>query len=760
MLKFGESQIIDGITVYQDDEVPGLFYALPQTPRFRIANDKPVFTFLKYREPIPRDDGSKGGGFLVCDVEFALSETEEQELVKKLQAQLDEKSTTRDLKNPLNSFFSKLRNRNLKARLGRLNFISGKATVTLLDSGGSLVEQLRSPAAPSLYGNMVLPITAELSQYGASVLEEALNGDGGVLQVSYELLVNTRLPDMKVHIHFDTQKTLDYFQKVSVGTKWRIPLIWSKGANYSETINELITEAQSGWAIVDPGEETKQELIQPMNDWARQTLSAVADKMLLEAIPAVDADKIRKQMNEKGGGVLGWIGLEEIVASSKSAEVNINRTRSAVFDQRFTQRQVFTWNVNPQGTLPNITTMKNSEGENYKWEDYCRIVDLNDPFFRSLKVSMRVNADFEQLPLSSVQVKATYKTDEKNTIIAGHVFTSPNDVAELNAYLDKEGSREYTYSYKVNYKSESKAFVSEEKKSDDPSLVVNVGDVGILDLRILPGDLNFEQVKSAQVKLWYDTHDRRIEYTASMDSTQSDYRWTKVIFEDRKNPVHYQVKYFMHDGREFLGPELTTGANEVHINDPFTSMRTVGVRGYGDFNTRIDTIFVDLSYVDKTNNYAQTYTVALTADDTFADWTFPAILPDGGELTYSANIRYKDGSISTVDKTPIEGTTVMVGDVQMTQPIEVMSDLIDFDVYKLVKVTLRYVDAANGIDETDDLVFKAGSDSTLTWEYPYKDKTKKSYQYKAVYFPAAGKPLTVTVTDTTEETIVLPGEPE
>ena len=43
----------------------------------------------------------------------------------------------------------------------------------------------------------------------------------------------------------------------------------------------------------------------------------------------------------------------------------------------------------------------------------------------------------------------------------------------------------------------------------------------------------------------------------------------------------------------------------------------------------------------------------------------------------------------------------------------------------------------------------------LTWFMPYADKTKKAYDYTVSYF-ATGAPTKLTVTDATDEAVVLP----
>lgn len=722
MLKWDHVEVINGLSVYGDDTDPALWYALPQNPRFRVDDGKPVFKFIKYKMPIERSATRRGGGFLICDVEFSVTQAEEDALRAVLQERLDESWRARGIRTPAPP-----------AKIGRLSYTRGAATVTILDSGGALVEKVHNPASPSLYGKMVLPITAELSPEGATLLEQALQGSGGVVQVAYDLWTPVKLPPLRAHVWFNASKTMEFHQTIDVEER-----VCSED-DYTEAINEIIRQSDSGGVFVDPGMVTDQKVIQAVTDWAWQALADATTRMVLGDVPIQNPEEVRKLYTEQD--------LENITRDVMS-------TRLVDFDRWYTQGMVMEWNPAPRGTLPNITSMTGPDGEPFRWEDFATVADLNDPFFRTMTVSMRVNADFAKLPLHSIELKVEYDPHGQN-IVVEPVFTSPDSTETMQAFV-AGNDKHYTYTYQVNYTGESRAFVSEPRVSNDPSLVINVGDVGILDLDIAPGDLNFEQVSSAQVSLWYqEGAEPRLENAVTLTKEAPTATWTKVIFAPRRSPVRYRVKYFMLDGREFEGPELTTGASELRINDPFSSTRTVNIRGFGDFTDRIDVIFVDLTYRDRVNSYTQTHSAALSANSTFEDWTFPAIQSDGGDLTYSANIRYKDGTFKPIPETPIEGNTVMIGDTPpLTRTVEVMADLIDFTKVRLVKVTLRY--SAGDLDTTTDLVFKATAPGPLSWTFQLADAAHPAYSYTATYFNADGTRGTLTVESTTEATIVLP----
>ena len=83
----GKQQLLEGLTVFGDSDSFARFYVMPNQPRFRIDSDtkKPVFRFIKYKLPVDRPDGRKGGGFVVFDCEFVVPEAK----LAKIQAALD-----------------------------------------------------------------------------------------------------------------------------------------------------------------------------------------------------------------------------------------------------------------------------------------------------------------------------------------------------------------------------------------------------------------------------------------------------------------------------------------------------------------------------------------------------------------------------------------------------------------------------------------------------------------------------------------------
>lgn len=730
MLKWDKPEVIEGLTTYRDDKDRKMFYVLPSQPRFRIdAEGNPMIKFLKYRMPIDREDGKKGGGFLIFDVEFAVPK-DKLDAIKVVLNERVKKSW-------------KKRNRSGQAppaKIGELNFLRGAANLQFLDSGGTLVEKVQNPGSPSLYGNMVTPFTVELSPEGATLAEQALQGRGGVVQVAYDLWLPVKLPSVVVKAWFHAKKYMHFHQEVDVEERF-----WSED-DYKETVRETFTQSEAGGVKINPGTVTDQKALGAIRDWAWDSLEDAVARMVLGEPAAQDPARAQKLYTEQ---------------DIENVSIDVISNRVANYSRTYREGQVMEWNPAPRGTLPNITTLKGGDGSPLKWEDFAKTVDLDDPFFRQLNVNIRANADFDTLPLDSVEVKLEYKQGVEHRT-EEFSLRSAADIGKFASFIDND-SYEYNYSFQVNYKNSTRRFDSPVMTSDETALTVNVGDTGILLVNIAPGDLNFDQVRQAQVTLQYEDAANDIplmEHVFQMTAEANTHRWVETIFQAREKPVRYKVKYFMADGREFVVDWQETFSSDIFINDPFAATKTVALRGFGDFENHIDVIFVDLKYTDETNDYSQSKSLALSKTSTFENWDFPVIDVDGGIVTYSANIRFKDGTIEEIATTTADSDTIMLGDVALEQEIMVLADMVPFPTVKLVRVSLNYIDTENDIDETGDIIFRDGSIAPQTWNFTFEDKTRREYTWTATYFMTDGSSKTTGKVTTKNETIVLPAKPE
>ncbi len=691
MLMWDKPQMVEGVTVYGDDRSSDTFYVFPNTPRYRMdERGFPVFKFMKYRNPIDRPGGKKGGGFCIFDVEFVVPDDVLEKVKGTLQEQLDER----------------FRNVNPKpqVQIGQLSYTKGTAGLQMLDNGGGLVEKIQNPGAPSLYGRMITPFTVEFSPEGATLAEQALQDKGGVVQVIYDLFTPVKLPPLTVTVWFQAQKFMSFHQQVDID--WSF---WGDDS-YREKIQQEWRTSEAGGVNIDPGTVTDQKVINAVRDWGFQSLDDAVKRMVLADIPDVSADD-RKVPD----------GMEHVWRDQ-----SVNKVES--FRHTFTEGQVMEWDPAPRGTLPNITSMNGPDGKPLKWSDFARTVDLDDPFFKQLNLNIMANADFQNMPIHSIEVHVDYHQGNTHTIDDIRL-TNSNDVGKFATYIENNQWK-YKYHYQVNYKGSDRVFKSPEIETDDKSLTINVGDVGYLVIDVQPGDLNFDQVEEAQVTLQYEDSSNNVpllEESFTLDKDHREHKFAQLIFVPVGNPYKYRVKYFMKDGKEF------------------------------SVDCDIGTIFIDLKYVDDTNKYNQTSSVALSKANPFFDWSFPVIDENTGSVTYSGSIQYQDGKVEDIKETETTKGTIMVGkarDENEFLQVQVVPDLLDFTQIKLVQLALHYVDEGNGVDVRKDLVIKSTA-TVPPWVVRLQDKTKKNYEWEATYFMTDGTKRHTNPATTGETTLVL-----
>ena len=726
MIRIDKVETLEGVEVYGDSPSDHTFYVLPNYPRFRLdENGCPVFKFLKYRSPIDREGGKKGGGFVFFDVEFVVPEDKLAAVRNILQQRVNRLYANRNTPPP-------------DVKIGTITYTKGTSNLLLSDEDGNLIEKIRNPGKPSLYGKNISSFNMEFTPEGATLFEQALQGKGGVIQVVYDLYFWTRLPPIKGTVSFFASKFYSFYQTIDV--EWRF---W-KEDDYKETIRERFIESESGrvdlefnFALPDP--EKDEKLKSNIRDWAWRTLEDLVETKMIEAIAPVSEDD-RKRPE----------GIENVTR-------DIQVTKIGNFTHTFREKQAIEWNIAPQGTLPNITSLKDGEGNPIVWEEYSQVVDLNDPFFKQLNVAVQVNADFARLPLHSVEVHLDYNEGGTHEIWE-ESFKNPDDIKKFATYIENNNWN-YTYWYEVNYKGESRTFKSETFPTDEKVLTINVDDVGILSIEVLPGDINFKQVAQAQVAIQYEDSSSGIDlmerqYTLDKDNQQ--HLFQDVIFEPRKKAYRYSVKYFMEDGKEFQTGWVEGRKPRLYINDPFSATKTVGIRAVGNLETDIGTIYVDLKYIDAANDYTQTKSIALNKNQSFFDWSFPVIDETGGKVSYSGNIQYKDGTVEEIPETETTENTILCGKkVEDFLEIEVLPDLIDFQQVRLVKVSLHYVDAANEIDERENVIFRPNATKAATWKIELKDKSKLEYTWSATFYMTDRTTKTIEEVATADPTIVL-----
>jgi hypothetical protein len=421
-------------------------------------------------------------------------------------------------------------------------------------------------------------------------------------------------------------------------------------------------------------------------------------------------------------------------------------------NQFYKENEAVQWHVVPQGTLPNIGTMANAKGEKLKWSDYYQEVDLDDPFFRQVHVKANVNADFQKFPIASVDLHLEYNDGTKLTTADANI-KSPDTVLALDAYVGKN-SYKYKYSYNVNYKDNAYTLRMPLTETENGSLTINVGDLGLIYVAIGVGAINFDQVAQVQLTMKYEDPGNKvglIQEEFVIDKTNRSYQFQHVLQAPWAKPYTYDLLYVMADGKKWEKTGLTSQSQELYINDPFHDTHTVTVMATGDLDTDVKYIAVNLQYDDDANNYhVKASPTVLSKANPFFQWSVPVIDLGSGKISYSGQVVYAKGAPDPIPVTEAKADTILVGPTDQMQ-VTIDPSALDFSSgLKFVKVTVHYADTGNQIDLKRDIMLKPDTQPQI-WVVDLRDRNKTQYDWQATYYVSgaggviAPKPSSVIV---------------
>lgn len=380
-----------------------------------------------------------------------------------------------------------------------------------------------------------------------------------------------------------------------------------------------------------------------------------------------------------------------------------------------------------------------------------------EPTLPHFEITAMVNADFVNLPIKAVDLEIDYPPE---TALNGHPtvlpFRTAGDRARFASFVDSD-DREYRYRYVVHYVDDPRTYPGAWITTDDRMLAVAVHDVGIVDVEIAAGAVDYGWTPRVDVTLRHPSTtpgvalERAVQFR---DGTPSER--VRLIAAAPMQPYDVIMTYYLTDGHSCQHTVAGATGPMFFVPNPFPEIRTISVRSFGDVGDRISEIFLNLCFEDKKHGFTQTTAVSLTEDSPFFDWRFPVREKDVGAASFTGHIRFSNGDVRPIPDTPITGRTVLVGDVLHEWPVNILPDLVDWSVTRLVKIVLRHDEP----DVTDSVacVFTRERLDQQTWLMPYQNQ--RSFSWTAEYHHVDGSSENVAQQDITDGFVVLPASTE
>ena len=734
--------LIDGVSIFPDHENeeinlgakagPLQFYFLPMMPRLSTAKDAsgadmPSIQLIEY-------EGAAGtGGFINFDVNLGIDQDALATVKQKLQQQAHLSDTP---------------------QLSPVPFIDG--SVRLLILGAQSPDQAATPGAaatsapaapsgaprfvikvqnatkPSLFGDNQATFSVQLDQYGATILEQALQGQIAPIAVIYSLDFVALRPAFNAHLHVDWNRVQSYLdENFHAGFLFFSTDIEKAVDKLIEDrvitidVDTFVTDADGDGGKASSGDRDR--AVSEIYDMVKNTFF---ESSLPPPNPnqpdgwdrALGTYKTLSEMALTGG----WAS----VASFSKKQVDLSRTDKKVLDVNISERTAVQRTIYPQGHLSGLL---GTIGKGASLSRFIVKVDLDNPWFQRRHVDVVSHADFDTDMIDSIDVNLTYNGSVKSVSLTK---ANPRGSAEWSSQLvNGQMVRPVTYTYTVN-------FTGVDTTQRPGQLVtgelVEVGDtIGIqpratlYEATVVPiraDALPWDRYPSVEVAARYDDDANKIHLQASavLTSQNPEVTWPLFLRDPAKRSFSYRLTHQLAAGSTTSTPWLTTDAGKIDIADPYPAKSTLLIVPAVDWNTA-DQVLVHVTYPGNENPVVQKsyiFNKTNTAAQTFiADRQDPAQT----SVYYEASIINRNGTVWSVpgSVTTDSFLTILPG-MKGHQVVTIRPEQVDFANAHVteVDVQLRYVDSKNNISSAATLKLVADSD-VQRFIYDYVDASTR-----------------------------------
>ncbi|MCA9652499.1 MAG: hypothetical protein H6712_23245 [Myxococcales bacterium] len=726
---------IEGYTVYRDDAVATRFYVMPSEPRIaRDAQGLPIFSLIVYREDEDRIsvddlDEDVGGGILTFTTELAVDDKDFRKIERKLRGIVYGEDSVDD--------------NALDIELDYVTFTTGKVQLAIAgehlrgeDEGenNEFLSTIVGDGKVSGIGANRKAIMAKLTQSGAALMSQL-----------------DRLRTLPINVEYILE-----FEHRLVGVKMRV---WCNMTSAYTLSRELIsyTEKEERYADSDLY-HTRTRIKAVREEFTRnkvcgvevEPLSSEVDSDTLLAMEKFGFDMLEREMGKMiearptDNNLLEDTWLEDYVSSATN---NFNFT----LDRKMVLVRDHIASANIQNVLREVP------------DEMITFVDLRTDFFSFLKVPVRVNANFKDLPIDSVTVHLQYQrqrvggggTEEINESFN---FTDGATIQTFLTFANRLSDVKYQYWAEVHYSDSPETFRFSGGTTSQTFLVVDVADLGLLHVDLGLGLVNLKQFPRAKVSLQYHSEElgRTLESEIILSEAKQTASWTEVIRET-PGEFRYKVDWLRADDDILEGEWRTTKAERLRFDAPTEDTMEVTVVPSGDFKTDVSHVLATLRYVDNTdadNPYVVENPFDFTDSKQVLSWTVPLRNSEVRDFSYRYSIVFKDGVVENVPPDPTQWLPGEAGFVVVGIKYDVEVDIHPFlmtypDHAKVVKVDL-------GIgDETDSFVFNKDNNTSVTWRVR-TGSGRKPYWMQVTAYSSTGQAIVGPKLDNqTSESVVL-----
>jgi hypothetical protein len=408
---------------------------------------------------------------------------------------------------------------------------------------------------------------------------------------------------------------------------------------------------------------------------------------------------------------------------------------AASLDYLFRQQSVLEGHLGPNDNLGNV--LRGRDPKEFRTQ-----IDLDAAFFRFTDVAVVCNANFDDDPVSLITAHLEYHGRGPNGSVdrIGDVqFTKTSGPQHFATYLAAPDQTTYSYEGQVIYKGTSDRFTF-SGKDNKTVLVLDVDKLGVLRTDLQVGICDWEQIKQAEVQLWYGTGSDRRERRMVFDSQHQSGRWVEAIAKPVTEPYSYKVTWIDKTNQRLDTPTQTSYSRNLVLDAPLVQQLEVTLIPAGDFGSSglIKSIAIALRYLDEDNQYRKDETVVITSDKDAKVWRVPLRNKNLRTFQYQQTIIYTGGGSRGTRELPwtsSDNPVVVVGD-PYTFRVRMLPYLLKGGAWSFGTVTLSFDDVddrGHALHFENDFELKDFT-TPLEWHILLGNTERHTYRYQLTLY--------------------------
>jgi hypothetical protein len=755
--------IIEGVSIFPDHADPLQFYFLPMMPRLSTVHDPVTGVDSPSLQLIEYTGAAGQGGFINFDVNIGLDQSVLDEVTQKLQQMAHLDGTPR--LSPVTFVDGEVKLLILGAESPDPTAATAKPPPATAPAVGvapqpQFVIKIEGATKPALFGDNQASFSVQLDQYGATVLEQALQGAMAPIAVIYALDFVALRPAFHVHLQVDWSRVQTHLSTDFSGGFLFFSADIEKAVDKLIEDRVIILDVDTFVTDADGGKTVTGDRDQAVSEVYEMIKNTFFESSLPPPTPGQPDDWSKAGDAFREVSAMAMTGGAASLACFSMKTVDLTRIDKKTLNVDISERTSVQRTIYPQGHFAGLLSA--IEG-GQSLDKFILKVDLDNPWFQRRTVNVVTYADFDTDQIGSIDVTMSYNGLVKTVSLTK---ATPQIPWQWNSVLaDGQMVRPVTYSYVVN-------FLGSVDTTQRPGQITSgqlteVGDVisiqprgNVYSSMVVPiraDSLPWDRYSSVEVACRYDDDANHIHDQASalLNSGAPELSWPVFLIDPTNRSFTYQLVFTLASGATSTTPWLTSDDCRVDIVDPFPDKSTLMVVPSVDWTT-VDQVLVHLAYPSEAQPVVQKNFIfnktAAAAQSFIADRQDPTQTA----IYYEARILSKNGQVWSVPGSVTTDSFLLIQPgMKGHQILAIRPENVDFSSLQVtsVDVQTRYVDPKNAFNASGEFKLAAASDVQM-FAYDYLDPSiAPEFRYDVLFdngqtrsvdwAPASGEAATI-----------------